>query len=89
MTTDIKERAKRKVRTGRVLSDRMDKTIVVQVERRLRHRLYGKEIRQRKKLHVHDEKNEARPGDHVRIMETRPLSRLKRWRLVEIIRKTG
>jgi small subunit ribosomal protein S17 len=65
----------------------MDKTVVVQVERRVRHRLYGKEVRRLKKLYAHDEKNEARVGDRVRIMEMRPLSKLKRWRLVEVLGK--
>lgn len=77
---------KRKERTGVVVSDAMDKTVVVRVERRLRHPLYGKELRRFKKFHVHDEKNEAKVGDRVRIVETRPLSRLKRWRLAEILR---
>lgn len=87
MTTEVKERNKRKVCIGRVISDRQDKTVVVMVERRLRHPLYGKEMRQRRKYHAHDEKNEAKTGDRVRIMETRPLSRLKRWRLIEIVEK--
>ncbi len=80
------KRNKRKERIGQVVSVAMDKTIVVKVERRLRHPLYGKELRLAKKLYAHDEKNEAKRGDHVRIAETRPLSRLKRWRLVEIVR---
>ena len=75
----------RKTREGRVVSDKADKTIVVLIERRVRHPLYGKEIRVAKKVHVHDEENQAKLGDVVRIMETRPLSRLKRWRLVEIL----
>ena len=75
----------RKIREGRVCSDRSDKTIVVLVERRIRHPLYGKEIRVSKKIHAHDEENSAKVGDVVRVMETRPLSRLKRWRLVEIV----
>jgi small subunit ribosomal protein S17 len=81
------ERGVRKEREGVVVSDAMDKTIVVRVERRFRHPTYGKEIRRFKKFYAHDEKNEAGPGDVVRIVETRPLSRLKRWRLVEILRK--
>jgi small subunit ribosomal protein S17 len=72
---------------GRVVAHGMDRTIVVRVERRVRHRLYGKEIRRAKKHYAHDEKNEARTGDTVRIMATRPLSKLKRWRLVEVVRK--
>lgn len=82
------ERGKRKTRTGVVVSDGMDKTIVVRVQRLTRHPLYGKTQRKYKKYHVHDEKNEAVEGDRVRIMETRPISRLKRWRLVEIFTRT-
>ena len=81
------ERGKRKTRTGVVVSDKMDKTIVVRVQRITRHPLYGKTLRKSKKYYVHDEKKEAREGDGVRIMETRPFSRLKRWRLVEILRR--
>ncbi len=81
------ERGTRKQREGRVVSTAMDKTVVVLVERRMRHPLYGKEIRRHKKFYVHDEKNEAAVGDVVRIQETRPLSKMKRWRLVEIIRR--
>jgi len=77
----------RKQREGRVISNKMDKTIVVLVERRIRHALYGKEMRKSKKYHAHDEKSEAQVGDVVRIMETRPISRLKHWRLVEIVSK--
>ena len=86
-TTDDIARNMRKQRVGRVVGDRMDKTVVVQVERRVRHELYGKEMIKTKRYHVHDENNEARVGDQVRIMETRPLSKLKRWRLTEVIRK--
>ena len=75
----------RKTREGRVSSARADKRIVVIIERRVRHPLYGKEIRISKKVHAHDEQNQAKVGDRVRVMETRPLSKLKRWRLVEII----
>lgn len=78
-------RGHRKERIGEVVSDAMDKTIVVRVERRVRHALYSKEMRFYTKFHTHDEKNEARKGDRVRIVETRPLSRLKRWRLLEIV----
>lgn len=77
----------RKQRTGRVVSSTMDKTIVVRVERRVRHALYGKEQVKAKRYHVHDENNEAKPGDRVRIMETRPISKLKHWRLMEITHK--
>jgi small subunit ribosomal protein S17 len=75
----------RKMREGHVCSDKADKTIVVMIERRVRHPLYGKEIRITKKVHAHDEENRAKLGDVVRVMETRPLSRLKRWRLVDVI----
>ena len=81
------ERNLRKTRVGTVVSDKMDKTIVVQVERRIRHPLYGRIITRRRKFKVHDENNAAAVGDRVRIMETRPLSKEKRWRLVEIIEK--
>ena len=74
----------RKARTGIVVSDAMDKTVVVQSERRIAHPVYGKVLRRSKKYYVHDEKNEAKRGDKVLIAETRPLSRTKRWRLVEI-----
>ena len=81
------KRGLRKTREGLVTSDKMDKTIVVQVERRIRHPLYGKQIRRFNKFHAHDENNEAAIGDRVRIKETRPLSRTKRWRLVEVLQK--
>lgn len=79
-------RSLRKTRVGEVISDKMDKTIVVKTITRVPHPLFGKIIKQVKKFHVHDENNEAKVGDRVSIMETRPLSRLKRWRLVEVIR---
>ena len=75
----------RKTREGRVTSKSGDKTIVVMIERRVRHPLYGKEVRVSKKVHAHDEENRAKVGDVVRVMETRPLSRMKRWRLVDIV----
>ena len=81
------ERGRRKVRTGVVVSDAMDKTVVVRVDRQIRHALYGKTVRRSSKLLAHDESNEARSGDTVRVMETRPLSKSKRWRLVEIVEK--
>ncbi|HSM36961.1 MAG TPA: 30S ribosomal protein S17 [Longimicrobiales bacterium] len=81
------ERARRKVRQGTVVSDRMDKTVVVAVERRTAHPLYGKMITRTKKYHAHDEANDARAGDIVRIVETRPLSRTKRWRVSEILER--
>lgn len=77
----------RKTRVGTVVSDRMDKTVVVSVERRFAHPLYQKQVTRHKKYYVHDEENAARSGDVVRISETRPLSKLKRWRLVEIVRR--
>ena len=78
---------RRKVRVGTVVSDRMDKTVVDAVERRYPHPLYGKQVTRTKKYHAHDEGNEYRPGDIVRIVETRPLSSLKRWRVVEAIER--
>jgi small subunit ribosomal protein S17 len=80
-------RTNRKVRMGTVSSDKMDKTITVRVETVKQHPLYKKTIRTSKKYKAHDENNEARTGDVVRIMETRPLSKDKRWRLVEVVRK--
>jgi len=81
------ERKKRKVRTGRVVSNRMQKTIVVAVKRSLRHPVYGKTIKRTSKLYAHDEKNECQIGDLVQVMETRPSSRLKRWRLLKVVEK--
>jgi len=81
------QRGKRKERVGRVLSRKMAKTAIVAVETRKPHPLYGKEVRRVRKYYVHDEDEKSREGDTVRIMETRPLSRLKRWRLVEILRR--
>ncbi|MBY8874035.1 30S ribosomal protein S17 [Micromonospora sp. PLK6-60] len=80
-------RARRKVREGLVVSDKMEKTVVVEVEDRVKHALYGKIMRRTSKLKVHDEQNTAGIGDRVLIMETRPLSATKRWRLVEILEK--
>jgi small subunit ribosomal protein S17 len=81
----VNERGERKTRTGVVVSDGMEKTVVVQVESRKPHRLYEKMVRRTSKLHAHDEANEAKVGDVVRLMETRPLSKTKRWRIVEIV----
>lgn len=81
------ERGYRKTRTGIVVSDKMDKTIVVAVRTKVRHPLYGKMVNRTAKLKVHDEENSCGIGDTVRIMETRPLSKDKRWRLVQIIEK--
>jgi small subunit ribosomal protein S17 len=84
------ERNLRKERVGVVVSDAMNKTVVVQAERRIAHPVYGKIMRRSKKYYAHDEKNEAKQGDKVVIAETRPLSKTKRWRLVEIsIRASG
>lgn len=81
----MSSRNQRKVRIGRVVSDKMDKTIVVAVETYKRDPLYGKRVRYTKKFKAHDEENKAKVGDLVKIMETRPLSKEKRWRLVEIV----
>ncbi|MDI6874932.1 30S ribosomal protein S17 [Candidatus Solincola sp.] len=78
---------RRKVRMGTVVSDKMDKTIVVKVETRMPHPLYGKIVTRSKKYKAHDEENRCRVGDVVKIMETRPLSRTKRWRLLEIVER--
>ena len=81
------ERNQRKSRVGVVVSDRADKTVTVRVERRFAHPLYGKQVGKSKKYHAHDEKNEYRVGDVVRIVETRPLSKTKRWRVAELIER--
>ena len=81
------ERNLRKVRVGRVVSDKMNKTIVVAIEDNVKHPVYGKIIKRTLKVHAHDENNECGIGDKVEIMETRPLSKTKRWRLVKIIEK--
>ena len=80
-------RATRKTRTGEVVSSSMNKTIVVRTVTRVPHPKFGKIVKQMKKFYAHDEQNQAKPGDTVRIMETRPLSKLKRWRLVEVVQK--
>ena len=80
------ERGLRKTRVGQVVSAKMDKTIVVEVERRVPHPRFKKIVRRTSKFHAHDEKEEAKIGDKVRIMETRPLSKTKRWRLVEVLK---
>ena len=81
------ERNMRKTNVGRVVSNKMDKTIVVAIEDSVRHKLYNKIIKRTVKLKAHDENNECQIGDRVRVMETRPLSKEKRWRLVEIVEK--
>jgi small subunit ribosomal protein S17 len=86
-TAQTVERNRRKERIGLVVSNKMDKTITVVVERKIKHEIYGKFMKKSTKFHAHDEKNECGIGDTVKIMETRPLSKLKRWRLVEILAK--
>jgi small subunit ribosomal protein S17 len=78
---------KRKSMVGRVVSDKMDKTVVVLIERLVKHPVYGKYIRKRKRCKVHDERNECRSGDIIRFMETRPMSKEKRWRFVEFVER--
>ena len=85
--SETTERARRKSRTGVVTSTKQQKTVTVSVERRFPHPLYGKQVKRTKKYHAHDETNEYRVGDTVRIIETRPLSRTKRWRVVELIER--
>jgi small subunit ribosomal protein S17 len=85
--TEAEHRGFRKTREGLVVSDKMDKTVVVAVEDRVKHALYGKVIRRTNKLKAHDEQNAAGVGDRVLLMETRPLSATKRWRVVEILEK--
>lgn len=85
--TAAESRSQRKVREGLVISDKMDKTVIVEVEDRVKHALYGKVLRRTRKLQVHDEQNACGVGDRVSLMETRPLSRTKRWRIVEILEK--
>jgi small subunit ribosomal protein S17 len=86
-TTQDEQRNQRKTREGLVVSDKMDKTVVVVVEDRVKHALYGKVLRKTSRLKAHDEQNQCGIGDRVLIMETRPLSATKRWRLVEILEK--
>jgi small subunit ribosomal protein S17 len=85
--TQTTDRARRKVRTGVVVSDGMDKTVLVRIDRQVRHGLYGKTVRRSSKLAAHDETNDAHVGDTVRVMETRPVSKSKRWRVVEIVER--
>ena len=87
MTTETTVRNRRKTRIGKVVSDRMDKTVVVTIERLVKHVTYGRYVRQRSKFKVHDEKNECRIGDTIRFMETRPISKDKRWRFVEFVER--
>ncbi len=93
MTTETTESAataarnRRKNRVGKVVSDRMDKTVVVSIERLVKHTTYGRYVRRRTKFKVHDENNECRIGDTIRFMETRPISKEKRWRFVEFVER--
>lgn len=86
-TTGAEKRNSRKLQVGRVISDKMEKTITVQIERLTKHARYEKFLRMRTRIHAHDEKREAKIGDLVEVMETRPLSKLKRWRLTRILEK--
>ena len=87
-TKDVaNDRARRKVRVGVVVSDGMDKTVVVRIDRQVRHPLYGKTVRRSSKLAAHDEQNDAHVGDTVRITETRPVSKTKRWRVIEVVER--
>jgi small subunit ribosomal protein S17 len=85
--TTQETRSRRKVRTGVVVSDAMDKTVLVRIDRKMRHPLYKKTVARSMKLAAHDETNDAHVGDTVRVMETRPLSKTKRWRVVEIVER--
>ena len=87
MTTTTQARPRRKLRVGKVVSDRMQKTVVVSIERLVKHPIVKRYVRQRSKFKVHDEKNECRVGDVIRFMETRPLSKDKRWRFVEFVER--
>jgi small subunit ribosomal protein S17 len=84
-TAEVLVQALRKERVGRVISDKMQKSIVVAVERQIKHPIYGKFIKKTSTFHAHDERNEAHTGDLVRISETRPISKTKRWRLIEVL----
>ena len=86
-TTTPEVRNRRKLRAGKVVSDRMDKTVVVSIERLVKHPVYKRYVRKRSKFKVHDEKNECHVGDVIRFMETRPLSKDKRWRFVEFVER--
>jgi small subunit ribosomal protein S17 len=86
-TTEAEERGRRKLRTGKVVSDKMEKTVVVVIERLVKHPVYKRYVRRRSRFKVHDEKNECKEGDIIRFMETRPLSKEKRWRFVEFVER--
>jgi small subunit ribosomal protein S17 len=83
----MSERGRRKVRTGVVVSDARDKTVTIEIRNAIRHPIYRKTVRSTTRLHAHDEQNDARTGDTVRVMETRPLSKTKRWRVIEIVER--
>jgi small subunit ribosomal protein S17 len=83
----MSDRSSRKVRTGVVVSDKRDKTVTIEIASAVRHPVYGKTVNRRTKLHAHDEQNDARTGDTVRVMETRPMSKSKRWRVIEIVER--
>ena len=83
----MSDRSSRKVRTGVVVSDKRDKTVTVEITDSVRHPIYKKTVNRRTKLHAHDEQNDARTGDTVRVMETRPVSKSKRWRVVEVVER--
>ena len=83
----IEDRARRKTRIGVVLSDKMDKTVLVRIDRKVKHPVYGKIVKRSSKLSAHDEANDAHIGDTVKVMETRPLSKTKRWRVVEVVER--
>ncbi len=85
--TTTQARGARKVRQGLVVADKMDKTVLIRVEQKKRHPVYGKIVRRNSKLAAHDETNDAHVGDTVRVMETRPLSKTKRWRVIEIVER--
>ena len=87
MSEAIQETGRRNQRQGRIVSDAMEKTVVVSVERQMSHPLYGKQVKRQKKYHAHDEANEFRKGDLVVIEETRPLSKKKRWRVIELLER--
>jgi len=86
-TPDVGGRSGRKVREGLVVSDKMNATVVVAVVERVRHARYGKTVQRTRKLYAHDEANDAKVGDRVRVMETRPMSKLKRWRVTEVLER--
>ena len=87
ITIQTEERGRRKVRTGVVVSDAMDKTVLVRIDRQVRHGLYQKTVRRSSKFAAHDETNDAHVGDTVRVMETKPISKSKRWRVVEVVER--